>query len=86
MFALALWDKFKKKLILARDRIGEKPLYWGWAGKHFIFGSELKALHYTDCSNEINKSLLCSILDIHIFLLHTAYIRIYLNLTVLSFL
>ena len=59
MFALALWDKFKKKLVLARDRIGEKPLYWGWAGKHFIFGSELKALRaHPDCSNEINKESL----------------------------
>ena len=44
MFAIALWDKRKRRLSLARDRIGEKPLYWGWAGRTFVFGSELKAL------------------------------------------
>jgi asparagine synthase (glutamine-hydrolysing) len=44
MFAFALWDRQERKLHLARDRIGEKPLYYGWVGKHFVFGSELKAL------------------------------------------
>ena len=44
MFALALWDKQEKKLTLARDRIGEKPLYYGWQKGVFLFGSELKAL------------------------------------------
>jgi asparagine synthase (glutamine-hydrolysing) len=44
MFALALWDKQEKSLILARDRIGEKPLYYGWQNEAFLFGSELKAL------------------------------------------
>lgn len=45
MFALALWDKKLNSLNLARDRMGEKPLYWGWAGYDFVFGSEIKALH-----------------------------------------
>ena len=44
MFALALWDKHEKSLTLARDRIGEKPLYYGWQTGVFLFGSELKAL------------------------------------------
>lgn len=44
MFALALWDRRERRLVLARDRIGEKPLYWGWAGDALVFGSELKAL------------------------------------------
>ncbi len=44
MFALALWDRKKRSLCLARDRMGEKPLYYGWSRGTFLFGSELKAL------------------------------------------
>jgi asparagine synthase (glutamine-hydrolysing) len=44
MFAFALWDQQDRILFLARDRFGEKPLYYGWAGHNFLFGSELKAL------------------------------------------
>lgn len=45
MFALALWDEQQDVLTLARDRFGEKPLYYGWVGGGaFVFGSELKAL------------------------------------------
>ncbi len=48
MFAIALWDRELRTLTLARDRLGEKPLYYGWQGQcgeaAFLFGSELSAL------------------------------------------
>ena len=59
MFALALWDQKNRVLSLARDRIGEKPLYYGWQGKSFLFASELKALRvHPDWKNNINRDAL----------------------------
>lgn len=45
MFALALWDRRERTLVLARDRLGKKPLYYTHGEERFLFGSELKALH-----------------------------------------
>lgn len=44
MFAFALWDKPKKRLLLARDRMGQKPLYYAFKNGQFIFSSEIKSL------------------------------------------
>jgi asparagine synthase (glutamine-hydrolysing) len=44
MFGFALWDRQERMLTLGRDRLGEKPLYYGWHGDRFVFASELKAI------------------------------------------
>lgn len=59
MFAFALWDVPNRELILARDRFGEKPLYYGWRGGTLLFASELKALNrYPERSREIDTTAL----------------------------
>ncbi len=44
MFALAIWDAPKRRLVLARDRLGQKPLVYRFDGSRIVFASELKAL------------------------------------------
>ena len=59
MFALALFDKKKNILLLARDRVGEKPLYYGWIDNKFAFASELKALkEFPGFNNDIDRDSL----------------------------
>lgn len=63
VFALALWDKQEKQLTLARDRMGEKPLYWGWSGQTLLFGSELKALKtHPEFTADIDRDALALLL------------------------
>jgi|SRR5690348_9304628 len=54
MFAIALWDARKRRLLLARDRVGKKPLFYCHHGHQLIFGSELKALL---ASSAVNRAL-----------------------------
>lgn len=59
MFAFALWDTAERTLFLARDRMGEKPLYYGRSGDTFLFGSELKALAaHPHWQGEVNRDAL----------------------------
>ena len=67
MFAIALWDRQTHTLTLARDRMGEKPLYYGWQGsgneRVFLFGSELKALKaHPNFAADIDRGAICLLL------------------------
>ena len=64
MFAIALWDRQERTLTLARDRLCEKPLYWGWCNQTLLFGSELKALQMHPVFNaEVDRSALALLLQ-----------------------
>jgi asparagine synthase (glutamine-hydrolysing) len=59
MFAFALWDRRERVLHLVRDRLGIKPLYYGWANRTFLFASELKALRpHPEFKPEIDRNAL----------------------------
>lgn len=59
MFAFALWDKKEKILYLCRDRLGEKPLYYGFINNNFVFASELKAFgEFPGFGREIDRKAL----------------------------
>ncbi len=60
MFAIACWDRAERRLLLARDRIGEKPLYYGRSGLHWLFASELKAVRALGGNLEIDLEALAS--------------------------
>lgn len=75
MFALALWDRTERCLTLARDRIGEKPLYYGWSRETFLFSSELNSLAvYPDWGNDIDRAALASFMRYaYVALPHSIY-------------
>ena len=63
MFSIALWDRRERSLALIRDRVGEKPLYYGWWRGTFFFASELKALRrWPDWQPEINRDAIAILL------------------------
>ncbi len=66
MFSIAVWNKKRKILTLARDRFGEKPLYYGWGNNDFIFASEIKAIKtYKNFNNAICKKSLAFYLRVN---------------------
>src|SRR5207302_5472595 len=64
MFALALWDSRARKLVLARDRLGKKPIYLHVSGQRCLFASELKALRSEEHTSELQsrENLVCRLL------------------------
>jgi len=60
MFAMAVWDRQQRSLVLVRDRLGVKPLYYGWVGGAFVFASELKAFEaMPGFDNAVDRDALC---------------------------
>ena len=63
MFAIALWDRERRTLTLARDRMGEKPLYYGYTGGSLVFASELKGLMpIPGFGRELNRAAIASLM------------------------
>lgn len=66
MFAFAVWDRQDRVLHLGRDRLGEKPLYYGWIGDTLVFGSELKVLKpYPGFTGAINRDAIAGLLRLN---------------------
>jgi asparagine synthase (glutamine-hydrolysing) len=63
MFALAIWDEQYKELLIARDRFGEKPLYYFFDGEKLMFASEMKALWAAGVPKEVNNNMLFNYLS-----------------------
>ena len=69
MFALAIWDREARRLFLARDRYGIKPLYYAWVGRTLLFGSEVKALlEHPDLARGLDKQALVEYLTFQNYL------------------
>ena len=67
MFAFALWDRTTRQLSLVRDRLGIKPLYYGWSGQTFLFASELRAIEQHPHFNaDVDKEALSLISEIQL--------------------
>ncbi len=67
MFAIAVWDRHLRELTLVRDRLGEKPLYFGWQGegksRTLLFGSELKALRaHPACTRDVDRDAIVQLM------------------------
>ncbi|HZO70818.1 MAG TPA: asparagine synthase (glutamine-hydrolyzing), partial [Ktedonobacteraceae bacterium] len=58
MFAFALWDRSRQRLLLARDRFGKKPLHYFWDGERLLFASEIKSLLQADIPRRLNHQAL----------------------------
>ena len=66
MYAFALWDQQEHRLHLVRDRLGIKPLYYGFLGQAFAFSSELKAFHtHPDFKGEIDRNVLTLVMQVN---------------------
>jgi asparagine synthase (glutamine-hydrolysing) len=64
MFAFAIWDRRERRLFLARDRVGKKPLHYALAGRTLVFGSEIKSLlQYSVVKREINLQAISDFLS-----------------------
>ncbi|MEE9293575.1 MAG: asparagine synthase (glutamine-hydrolyzing) [Phycisphaerae bacterium] len=62
MFAIAIWDVKRRRLVLTRDRIGEKPLHYAHNGDRLMFGSEIKVILRSGQSRSVNPQAVCSFL------------------------